>query len=314
MAVEGVLDPKILGTILRRIEQSEQDVEWLKEKQREIIDLNDQLRAVVYQAWDPEKAKRGGDGGWVPFSPDDPETWPPVLRDQGGILKKLDNLNVGVGLCHDLVIEHRYPELHRKPEPTPPVNHYPGQQASPPPVVIQQQPAQTGGDGSRVRSFAAGFWEHRIARMEIEHEERMEEARRRDLSVTTNRVPEDPIDAMGSRLVAELNVVKKKLNDYFLLWPDYRNRYFAAMVHADFRSRLSRLMGVIESFASSALDLWIKEQSQNLNNQMGHFTRILEAQAGVPVTIQEIHGYRKEGVPMEEAFDGRRRRPLLRER
>jgi len=267
------LDPDITRTLLRRIKQSEQELDFVKDRQQEVIALNDRLRDLVYKEWKP-----------AGFDPADRETWPPALRDQGVIMELLDNLNLGVGYTHELVIEHRYPELHRKPEPTPPAPQPQQQQA---PVVVQTQPSAPA-EGGRVRSFWTGWWETRIERMRLQAMERQLEARRVPMDVTTERVAEDPVDAMGSRLLGALNATKKFLTDCYLCWPSHVNRFYATLVHENFRARLSRLMGVIESFVYAATNLLIKELTQNINNQMGYFTRILEAQAGTPVTVQEF--------------------------
>ena len=63
---------------------------------------------------------------------------------------------------------------------------------------------------------------------------------------------------------------------------------FALNVHEALRDRLTRLLSTIESFCYAALDLEEDEINRQLLQQIGFFTRVLEAQAQAPVTIQEI--------------------------
>ena len=113
---------------------------------------------------------------------------------------------------------------------------------------------------------------------------------RRETEVTSpNPGTLDPLDVSGNRLIGALNAVKLFITDCYLCWPDRKNVYFATHTHEKFRSRIHRLLGVIESFFYAAMNLEIEEIRREISNQMHLYTSILQAQAGTPVTIQEFN-------------------------
>jgi hypothetical protein len=278
--VEGLLD---------RIEACESRLDELEERRREIKEAHDQLRELLYEEWDP-----------AGFDAADPQTYPSCLQDQGRVLGLLDELNRGVGYAIKLVIKHRYPGRHpEQPPPTQP----PPQPQSPQPIVLQTQPQQQS-EATRVRSWWTGWWEVRLEKMRLEYLREL--AERETPRAVTGRVVRDPIE-VGNELLAALHETKKFLSDCYLCWPIHRNQAFALNLHEAFRDRVSRLLSTVEAFCYAALELEADEINRQLLQQIGYFTRVLEAQAQAPVTIQEIHGYRPGGISPEDVFKRRRR-------
>ena len=75
-----------------------------------------------------------------------------------------------------------------------------------------------------------------------------------------------------------------------------------------------KLIATIESFVYATSGLNILEMNDKLTAQTSLFTEILRTQAGVPVTIQEFHNYKPEGVDMESEFEKKNKRTLLTDR
>lgn len=283
----SILDPHILDAILERIIEAKQDLTKAEQKQDTIIAEHDTLRDYVYVDWN-----------YTDFKRDNTDTYPPVLKHQALVLENLDSLNRGVGFVHELVIKYRYPELQpeqqqqqQEQQQTPmQMQQGMGMGGSGNPVVINagnREPSIKREDASRVRSFWTGFHERKIEKMRLEHEERMAQNTRR-MDVTTEKVERDPIEG-ANELMAALNATKRYITDCFLVWDKHRNKYFAKQVHENFRARVARLLGVIESYVYAATDLAIKEIRHVMSQQTHYYTRILEAQAATPTTIQEIN-------------------------
>ena len=284
------LDPMILTTLLERINEGRADLAKAEEKRDEVIALHDQLRDIAYVEWDEDDIKG--------FKKGDRKTWPLVFQNQEAVFGALDQLNLGVGYLHELVITHRYPEMHQQETPI----YQPAAPAAPQgtsQVYVQQPPVQIQReDISKVRSFWTGFHERAIEKRRLEHIERIAELealeKRKMPDITTAKVQRDPVEA-HNELLAALNATKTFLADCYLCWEgNHKNHYFATQTHTNFRSRVSRLMGAIESFVYATMDLELKEIRNTLNQQMHLFTRILEAQAQQDVTIQEFHKPFKE--------------------
>ena len=77
-----------------------------------------------------------------------------------------------------------------------------------------------------------------------------------------------------------------------------------------------KLIATIESFVYATSGLNILEMNDKLTAQTSLFTEILRTQAGVPVTIQEFHNYKPDGVNMNDGFgeDDGKKRTLLTDR
>jgi len=262
------LSEDLLDALRDRIEACEKRLDELDERRENLKQTHDEVRKLLYAEWKP-------DG----FNPDDPKTYPPCLRDQRHTLNLLDKLNEGVGYALKLVIKHRYPQNQQEPPPPPQPTSQPQQ-----PIVIQTGQQQEGG-GPRVRSWWTGFWEVRLEKMRLQYLREM--AEREAPKAVTPRVVRDPIE-VGNELLASLHETKKFLCDCYLVWPVHRTAAFALNVHEALRDRLTRLLSTIESFCYAALDLEEDEINRQLLQQIGFFTRVLEAQAQAPVTIQEI--------------------------
>ncbi len=265
------LSEDIVRALLDRIESTEKRIDALSEKLEEIIALHDEIRKLLYQEWDPEG-----------FEADDPKTFPPWARDHAEILSLLDELNRGVGYAMKFVIKHRYPGQHPvevAPTPQPPPQPQPQQ-----PIVIQTGQQQEG-LGSRVRSWWTGWWEVKLEKMRLDYLREM--AEKEQPKAVTPRVVRDPIE-IGNELLAVVHETKKFLCDCYLVWPVHRTAAFALNVHEALRDRVTRLLSTIEAFCTATKELEEDEINRQLLQQIGYFTRILEAQAQAPVTIQEI--------------------------
>ena len=262
------LSEDLIDALRDRIEACEKRLEELDERREYMKETHDEVRKLLYDEWRPEK-----------FDPDDPKTYPPCLRNQRHTLNLLDKLNEAVGYALKFVIKYRYPR--NQQEPPPPV-----QSTSQPqqPIVIQTGQQQEGG-GSRVRSWWTGFWEVRLEKMRLQYLREL--AEREAPKAVTPRVVRDPIE-VGNELLAALHETKKFLNDCYLVWPIHRTWAFALNVHEALRDRLTRLLSTIEAFCYAALDQEKDRINDQLLQQIGFFTRVLEAQAQAPVTIQEI--------------------------
>jgi hypothetical protein len=280
------LDPNIVKLLLEQIAESKKELNEAYKRKQDLIQLHDQLRDTVYANWDEEK-----------FDKTNRDTWPPELRDSDVVLDLLDNLNEGVGYCHMLVIKHRYPDLHPVPAPSQqsqtPMPMLSSNQGQPgyPSIVLQQ------GQPPIQQNVSKGFWsgwhDRSIERMRMESQLKAYELSllgRKETEVTSpNPGTLDPLDVSGNRLIGALNAVKQFITDCYLCWPDRKNVYFATHTHEKFRSRIHRLLGVIESFFYAAMNLEIEEIRREISNQMHLYTAILQAQAGTPVTIQEFN-------------------------
>jgi len=279
------LDPNIVKLLLEQIAESKKELNEAYKRKQDLIQLHDQLRDTVYANWDEEK-----------FDKANRDTWPPELRDSDVVLDLLDNLNEGVGYCHMLVIKHRYPDLHPVPAPpqqsqtqVPMPSSNQGQLGYP--IVLQQ--GQPPIQQNVSRGFWSGWHDRSVERMRMESQLKAYELSllgRRETEVTSpNPGTLDPLDVSGNRLIGALNAVKLFITDCYLCWPDRKNVYFATHTHEKFRSRIHRLLGVIESFFYAAMNLEMEEIRREISNQMHLYTSILQAQAGTPVTIQEFN-------------------------
>jgi len=291
------LDKELVSNLLERIQEGKEDLEDLKQKIEDIRKKNDQLRKLLYREWDPSK-----------FDPENPETYPPCLRDQEKVLKLLDQLNIGVGYAHKLVLEYRYPEQTPKPIQPLPAEKQEKREA---PVIVQTAPQGAVEQGYRVRSFWTGWHERAIEKMRLQYLREQAERERERPKILTEKVVRDPVE-VGNELLAALNETKKFITDCYLCWPVHRNWAYALNVHEAFRARVTKLLTTIESFTHAALELEAKEVRHMMIAQTSYFTRILEAQAQAPVTIQEItRPYKEEGWrDMDFEPESRRRRRL----
>jgi len=297
------LNAEVLGALLERIRESRKELEDAELRQEELIALHDNVRDVAYADWDPSSFKK-----------EDVRTWPPLLQRPETIFDYLDKLNQGVGYSHRLVIEHRYPEQHK-----------PATVVSQPVIpdgggntIIQTMPPRQiiSEDASRARGFWGGYFENQLKQRELKHLEQMRDLDQtiKKKDITTEVIQRDPIE-MGNEILGALNATKQFVADVYLCWEGHMNRYFATQAHQNFRSRMSRLIGVIESFVFAATDLDIKEIRGTMTQQLHLYTRILEAQAQTPTTIQEItRPFREKGFDDKDLeLDGSKRMHLGRD-
>jgi len=307
-------DDPIVSRVLEWIERGNRDLDEEKAKAREIIDAYDDLREILYEEWNPDEIKeKGGAAKVVPFSKTDRETWPLCLRDQRATLEAFDKLHEGVGYSHQFVIKYRYQDMNPRVQPLQPVQSQSRFEQAAAPVVVQGASAPVREDSSRVRSVWTGPFEVKIERLrlEAENENRRLETQRRS-PLETGEVSQDPLEP-GNELIAYLNGLREYLVRCFEGWGRHRNRYYAELTHRKLRRLGVKLIATVESFVYATSGLNISEMNDKLTAQTSLFTEILRAQAGVPVTIQEYHGVTgPEGVSMSP-FDGRRKKPLLRD-
>ena len=294
-------DDPIVSRVLDWIERGNRDLDEEKTKAQEIIDAYDDLREILYEEWNP-----------VPFSKTDRETWPLCLRDQRKTLEAFDKLHEGVGYSHQFVIKYRYQDMNPRVQPLQPIQT-PQPPAQLPQLVVSPASAPVREDASRVRSVWTGPFEVKIERLRLEAEKenkRLETQRRSPLE--TGEVSRDPLEP-GNELIAYLNGLREYLVRCFEGWGRHRNRYYAERTHRKLRRMGVKLIATVESFVYATSGLNISEMNDKLTAQTSLFTEILRTQAGVPVTIQEFHGYKgEEGVNMEDDFKANRnKRPLL---
>ena len=286
------LSDELVRSLLDRVEENQDEMTKLEERIVEIKEVNDVLRDALYGEWSDDEEI---------FTPYKKESWPPCFRNQSNILTALDGLHEGVGLAHKLVLEYRYPE--QKPPPIPFELLQPREpQPSSNPVVVQTQPPPQQ-EASRVRSVFTGFHERAINRDWIKYlRDRDELDRQARPQILTSEVVRDPVE-VGNELLAALNETKEFLTNCYRVWPRRRNRYFALNVHETLRQRVTKLLTIVESFTHAAMELERKEIRHQIIAQTSNFTRILEAQAMAPATIQQITNPYKESGWRDTDFD-----------
>ena len=286
------LSDELVQSLLDRVEENQAEMTKLEERIVEVKEVNDVLRDALYREWSNNDEV---------FHPSKKESWPPCFRNQSDILTALDGLHEGVGLAHKLVLEYRYPE--QKP-PSIPVEFLQPRESKPPPssVIVQTQP-QSQQEASRVRSVFTGFHERAINRDWINYlRERDDLDRQARPQILTAEVVRDPVE-VGNELLAALNETKEFLTNCYRVWPRRRNRYFALNVHETLRQRVTKLLTIVESFTHAAMELERKEIRHQIIAQTSNFTRILEAQAMAPATIQQITNPYKESGWRDTDFD-----------
>ena len=288
------IDP-LVAELLKRLAETQTELTKLETDAKDAVSAHDAIRNLLYVDWDH-----------TDFDPKDAKTYPPCLKKSKNILEALDKLSKGISYAHRMVIEYRYPEFSRKTEPIQPAKPTPETQERPnPPVVVTQGNAAQ--DMTRVRSVWTGWWEARIAKMELESRERLAVQQRKIETprILSNNVVRDPIE-MGNEFIAVLNETKGFYSDCLLQWPRRRNRYFALSVHSTMRERFTKLLTVVESFIYVATALQQKEIMNNLIAQTSHFTRIIEAYALGGVSIQQFtRPYSRDGYSDRNLFDRR---------
>jgi len=286
------LSDELVQSLLDRVEENQAEMTKLEERIVEVKEVNDILRDALYGEW-----PRLGE----PFEPSRKDSWPPCFMNQSEILTALDGLHEGVGLAHKLVLEYRYPD--QKPPPIPFELLQPREPQHPPtPVIVQTQP-QPQQEASRVKSVFTGFHERAINRDWIEYlRDKDELDRQARPQILTAEVVRDPVE-VGNELLAALNETKEFLTNCYRIWPRRRNRYFALNVHETLRQRVAKLLTIVESFTHAAMELERKEIRHQIIAQTSNFTRILEAQAMAPATIQQITNPYKESGWRDTDFD-----------
>ena len=290
--------------VMEWIQRGNDDLEEEKEKPNDIIGAYDDLRAILYTEWEPEK-----------FSKTDRNTWPLFLKDQQKTLQAFDKLHEGVGYSHQFVIKYRYGDMNPRVQPLQPIQLTPA--ALPPPQQVVVAPsAAPREDASRVRSVWTGPYEVKLERLRLEAEKE-----KRHLELLQQRTPlettssKDPIEP-GNELIAYLNGLREYLVRCFEGWGRHRNRWYAERGYRQVRRMGVKLIATIESFVYATSGLNILEMNDKLTAQTSLFTEILRTQAGVPVTIQEFHNYKPDGVNMNDGFgeEKGKKRTLLTDR
>jgi hypothetical protein len=286
------LSDELVQSLLDRVEENQAEMTKLEERIVEIKEVNDVLRDALYGEWSDDEEI---------FTPSKNESWPPCFKNQSNILTALDGLHEGVGLAHKLVLEYRYPEQKSPPilvEPLQPRESQP----LPSQVVVQTQPPPQQ-EASRVRSVFTGFHERAINRDWINYLREKDDLDRQARSqILTSEVVRDPVE-VGNELLAALNETKEFITNCYRIWPRRRNRFFALNVHETLRQRVAKLLTIVESFTYAEMELERKEIRHQIIAQTSNFTRILEAQAMAPATIQQITNPYKESGWRDTDFD-----------
>ncbi len=290
--------------VMEWVQRGNNDLEEEKEKAEEIIGAYDDLRVRLYTEWDPEK-----------FRVDKRSTWPLFLQNQQKTLQAFDKLHEGVGYSHQFVIKYRYGDMNPRVQPLQPIQLTPTAALQPPQQVVVAPSAAPREDASRVRSFLTGPYEVKLERLRLEAEKerrRLElQQQRTPLETTSSKDPLEP----GNELIAYLNGLREYLVRCFEGWGRHRNRWYAERGYRQVRRMGVKLIATIESFVYATSGLNILEMNDKLTAQTSLFTEILRTQAGVPVTIQEFHNYKPDGVDMESEFEEKKnKRTLLTDR
>jgi len=278
--------------VMEWIQRGNDDLDEEKEKADDIIGAYDALRTILYHEWDPEK-----------FRVDNRDTWPLIFKDQEKTIMAFDQLHEGVGYSHQFVIKYRYSDMNPRVQPLQPLQTAaPVLQPPQPLIVTPASPLRE--DASRVRSIFTGPYEVKLERLRLEAEleiKRLEMQKRSPLE-GAGAVSKDPLEP-GNELMAYLTGLREYLMICFDGWGRHRNRYYAERANRKLRRMGVKLISTIESFVYATSGLNILEMNDKLTAQTSLFTEILRTQAGVPVTVQEFHNYRPDGVDLNDGFE-----------